>query len=142
MALQLCRIITPFRGNSVFRTLRLFASENVAIDSNSALKLSDSCVKRLREICTDGSFLRVAVDGGGCSGFQYKFDFDTKINNDDLVFGPEDGRVVIDNISLDYCAGATLNYKEELIKSGFVMEGNPKADQGCSCGASFSVKLD
>lgn len=124
------------------RSLRYFASENAKIDSNSALKLTDSCIKRLREICTDGSFLRVSVDGGGCSGFQYKFDFDTKINNDDLVFGPEEARVVIDNVSLDYCAGTTLDYKEELIRAGFVMEGNPKAEEGCSCGASFSIKID
>uniref|UniRef100_A0A1L8E0S7 Iron-sulfur cluster assembly 2 homolog, mitochondrial n=1 Tax=Nyssomyia neivai TaxID=330878 RepID=A0A1L8E0S7_9DIPT len=142
MALQIRRIISPFYGKCAIRTLRGFASENTKIDEKSALKLSSSCINRLQQICKDGSFLRVSVDGGGCSGFQYKFEFDTRINNDDIIFGPDDARVVIDNISLDYCAGTTLDYKEELIRSGFVMEGNPKADQGCSCGASFSIKID
>ncbi|XP_055709581.1 iron-sulfur cluster assembly 2 homolog, mitochondrial [Phlebotomus papatasi] len=142
MALHIRKIIFPFARNTTLRSLRYFASENAKIDPNSALKLTDSCVKRLREICIDGSFLRVSVDGGGCSGFQYKFDFDTKLNNDDIVFGPKEARVVIDNVSLDYCAGTTLDYKEELIRAGFVMEGNPKAEEGCSCGASFSIKID
>ncbi|XP_067641152.1 iron-sulfur cluster assembly 2 homolog, mitochondrial [Eurosta solidaginis] len=107
------------------------------------LIVSDSCVKRLREICDGGrSFLRITVEGGGCSGFQYKFDLDTKLNQDDVIFGEEDAKVVIDNISLEYCAGATIDYHTELIRAGFRMLANPQAEQGCSCGASFSIKLD
>lgn len=105
-----------------------------------ALKLSDACVAKISEICKSDSYLRVLVDGGGCSGFQYKFELDTKVNDDDVHFGP-DGRVLIDSISLDYCAGATLDYSVELIKSGFRMVSNPKAEQGCSCGASFALKM-
>lgn len=102
-------------------------------------------MKKLNEICSDGAknFLRVTVDGGGCSGFQYKFELDTKLNEDDISIG--DGvqaKVVIDSVSLEYCAGATLDYQMELIKSGFRIISNPKAEQGCSCGASFALKID
>ncbi|XP_060647529.1 iron-sulfur cluster assembly 2 homolog, mitochondrial isoform X1 [Drosophila nasuta] len=105
------------------------------------LIVSDSCLKRLREICLDGSFLRITVEGGGCSGFQYKFDLDTKMNEDDLQFGEEKAKVVIDTISLDYCSGATIDYHSELIRAGFRMVANPQAEMGCSCGSSFAIKL-
>ncbi|XP_037047558.1 iron-sulfur cluster assembly 2 homolog, mitochondrial [Bradysia coprophila] len=106
------------------------------------LKLTDNCIKRVQEICSDNkSFLRITVDGGGCSGFQYKFDIDDKISDEDSFLGP-DNRIVIDNVSLEYCAGSTIDYHVELIKSGFRIVNNPKAEQGCSCGASFALKLD
>lgn len=112
------------------------------------MNISESCIKKLNAICDTNNgndknpttFLRIIVDGGGCSGFQYKFELDNKINDDDLFFGPHN-KVVIDKISLDYCSGSTLDYHSELIKSGFRIIGNPKAEQGCSCGASFSLKL-
>jgi iron-sulfur cluster assembly accessory protein len=64
------------------------------------LKLSDTCIKRLREICNDGSFLRVTVEGGGCSGFQYKLEIDSNLEKDDLQFGPKDAKVVIGELFL------------------------------------------
>ncbi|XP_054731787.1 iron-sulfur cluster assembly 2 homolog, mitochondrial [Anastrepha obliqua] len=106
------------------------------------LVISDTCIKRLREISGSGSFLRITVEGGGCSGFQYKFDLDNKLNSDDIVFGEGNAKVVIDNVSLEYCDGATVDYHTELIRSGFRILANPQAEQGCSCGASFSIKLD
>lgn len=106
------------------------------------VQLSDSCVKRLEEICIDGSFLRVTVESGGCSGFQYKFDLDKQLNEDDLTFGTDKAKVVIDEVSLEYCEGATVDYHTELIRAGFRILANPKAELGCSCGSSFSVKLD
>jgi iron-sulfur cluster assembly 2 len=106
------------------------------------LKLSDSCVRRLQEICKDGSFLRVVVEGGGCSGFQYKLEIDQNLNTDDLQFGPEGAKVVIDETSIEYVDGSTVDYHEELIRAGFRIINNPKAEGGCSCGASFNIKLD
>lgn len=114
-----------------------------AKESSTALILSETCVKKLNEICTNGdeNYLRITVDGGGCSGFQYKFELDNKLNEDDVLIG-DAKKVVIDTVSLEYCAGSTLDYQMELIKAGFRIISNPKAEQGCSCGASFALKID
>ncbi|XP_068155540.1 iron-sulfur cluster assembly 2 homolog, mitochondrial [Drosophila tropicalis] len=121
--------------------IRQLATASSKPAENQQIQVSESCLKRLREICTDGSFLRVTVEGGGCSGFQYKFDLDSKLNDDDRQFGEDNAKVVIDTISLDYCNGATVDYHSELIRAGFRMIANPLAEQGCSCGTSFSIKL-
>ncbi|XP_013112811.1 iron-sulfur cluster assembly 2 homolog, mitochondrial [Stomoxys calcitrans] len=148
MACLLRNIMTPTyqRCTALTRALTISKSlqstAKVSADSDQRLLVSDSCIKRLKEICQDGSFLRITVEGGGCSGFQYKFDLDSKLNEDDLQFGKEEAKVVIDNVSLEYCNGATVDYHTELIRSGFRMLANPKAEQGCSCGSSFAIKLD
>lgn len=128
-----------------------FATESIASPINKTkatdkptLILSASCIKQLKEISEreNKKYLRITVDGGGCSGFQYKFDLVDKINEDDIVIGDNNSQVVIDTTSLEYCAGSTLDYHTELIRSGFRIMDNPKAEQGCSCGASFSIKID
>jgi iron-sulfur cluster insertion protein len=83
-------------------------------------------------------FMRVAVDGGGCSGFQYIFKFDTERNNDDLVFEKNGVEVVVDEISLELVTGGRLDYVEELIGSYFQI-ANPNASSSCGCGTSFSI---
>lgn len=131
-------------GQSFHRRFASAANEQ-ATKTKPTLNLSDSCAEKLKEISERESkkYLRISVDGGGCSGFQYQFDLDDKVNADDIVIGENDnGQVVIDAVSLEYCAGSTVDYHTELIKSGFRIVGNPKAEQGCSCGASFSIKLD
>lgn len=133
------QIRTNIWNSSVKRTY--VASESIKPNEPPNLKLTDSCINRVKEICDDNSFLRITVDGGGCSGFQYKFEIDNKTTEDDSFLGPEN-RVVIDNVSLEYCAGSTMDYHVELIKSGFRIVNNPKAEQGCSCGSSFALKLD
>lgn len=87
---------------------------------------------------SDGLVMRVAILGGGCSGFQYTFDFDRAINDDDHVFERDGVQVVVDDVSLDLLAGAQLDYKEELIGSYFAVE-NPNASSSCGCGTSFAI---
>lgn len=129
---------TELRNRIFLSTTPQVLSETVKND----LKLSDPCVKKLKEICQDGSFLRVIVEGGGCSGFQYKLEIDQTLNSDDLQFGTDGAKVVIDETSIEYINGSTVDYHEELIRAGFRIVDNPKAEGGCSCGASFNIKLD
>ena len=82
--------------------------------------------------------LRVAVDGGGCSGFQYEISMESDIKENDLILSENDCRVVIDPISLEFLSGAIIDFKEELIGSKFVIE-NPNATSSCGCGTSFSI---
>ncbi len=104
--------------------------------------LSETAVQRLRVLAGDqeheGLFLRVAVNGGGCSGFQYSFTFDDQINPDDRRIERDGVTVVIDSVSWDYLSGSTISYREELIGSYFSIE-NPNAASTCGCGTSFSL---
>ncbi|KFW06918.1 hypothetical protein N326_09989, partial [Eurypyga helias] len=103
--------------------------------------LSESCVKV--GVPGDSSeFLRLQVEGGGCSGFQYKFSLDTVINPDDRqVFEQGGARVVVDVDSLAFVKGSMVDFSQELIRSSFQVVSNPQAEKGCSCGTSFSVKF-
>jgi len=83
-------------------------------------------------------FLRVAVEGGGCSGFSYKFEFAEKANEDDLVITRDGATVVIDEMSLEFLEGSEIDYANELIGSAFKIN-NPNATANCGCGTSFSI---
>ncbi|NXN89238.1 ISCA2 protein, partial [Bombycilla garrulus] len=119
--------------------------------SEGQIFLSESCVKRLLEITEGSEFLRLQVEGGGCSGFQYKFSLDTVINPDDRqgqkgvlvvrVFEQGGARVVVDVDSLAFVKGSMVDFSQELIRSSFQVVSNPQAEKGCSCGTSFSVKF-
>ena len=87
-----------------------------------------------------GSHLRVAVEGGGCSGFQYHFTFDTSKAADDLLFGDAQAPVVVDEVSLQFVEGAALDYVATLGAAAFEIK-NPIAKSSCGCGNSFSVAL-
>lgn len=82
--------------------------------------------------------LRVAVDGGGCSGFSYRFDFADAANDDDLLIERDGARVVIDEMSLEFLKGSEIDYSRELIGAAFKIN-NPNATANCGCGTSFSI---
>lgn len=83
-------------------------------------------------------YLRVAVEGGGCSGFSYKFDFAENANDDDLLIERDGARVLIDEMSLEFLSGSEIDYANELIGSAFKIN-NPNATANCGCGTSFSI---
>eukprot|EP00959_Pyramimonas_sp_CCMP1952_P006207 129862-Pyramimonas_sp.AAC.1 len=84
--------------------------------------------------------LRVAVDAGGCSGFQYSFELDTKVNADDKVYERDGVAIIVDDVSLSFVRGSTIDYTEEMIRASFQVVDNPNAESGCGCGASFAAK--
>ncbi len=102
-------------------------------------KVTDRAFERLAEIgaAADGKALRVAVEGGGCSGFQYEIALDDP-SDDDLVLEGAGEKVVVDSVSLPFLADATIDFSEELIGARFVIE-NPNATSSCGCGTSFSI---
>ena len=85
-----------------------------------------------------GAMLRVAVEGGGCSGFQYKFDIVTAREDDDLVLDANGFSVLVDSVSVDYMAGSEIDFSDELIGAAFKIN-NPNATANCGCGTSFSL---
>lgn len=96
-------------------------------------------IKRLQVKENDPSlFLRITVEGGGCSGFQYDIKIDTTVNKCDLVFTHQGAQVVVDDISLELISGAEIDYIEDLSAAQFII-GNPQASSKCGCGNSFSL---
>ena len=97
--------------------------------------------ERLAEINANGSSpkaLRVAVEGGGCSGFQYEIKLEDTIEDEDLILEQDGQKVLIDKISLPFLANAVIDFSNELIGARFVIE-NPNATSSCGCGTSFSM---
>ena len=85
-----------------------------------------------------GTMLRVSVEGGGCSGFQYKFDTERERGADDIAIERGDATVLIDPVSLNYMAGSQIDFVDDLIGSSFKVN-NPKATASCGCGTSFAL---
>ncbi|KAI6172334.1 FeS cluster biogenesis domain containing protein [Aphelenchoides besseyi] len=104
------------------------------------LIISDRAVERLRHIAKEGERLRITVEGGGCAGFEYKLKLDNENQPDDVIVEKDGASVVVDEISLDFVKGSTIDYTEDLMKSAFRVTNNPLATQGCSCGVSFAPK--
>jgi len=100
------------------------------------INFSKKAVERINQLVSKkpaGTFFRIAVKGGGCSGFKYDFSFDDKIDQNDL----KQENIVIDKSSLDYLKGSQVDFSEELIGSSFKIS-NPKTKSSCGCGISFS----
>ena len=110
--------------------------------TNNEVQLTANAAKRVAEIQkmegNSALMLRLAVLGGGCSGFQYKFDLDETINEDDHIFEMAGTKLVIDEVSLELLGGAVVDFKTDLGGSFFQVD-NPNASANCGCGASFSV---
>ena len=108
----------------------------------SPLLFTDSAASKVKALIDEEGNpdlkLRVFVQGGGCSGFQYGFTFDEDVNEDDTVLDKNGVQLLIDSMSYQYLVGAEIDYKEDLEGSQFVIK-NPNATTTCGCGSSFSV---
>ena len=103
--------------------------------------VSARAARRIGEILKDepsGAMLRVSVEGGGCSGFQYKFDIERAKAADDILVTRDGAVVLIDPVSLKYMAGSEIDFVDDLIGASFKI-GNPNATASCGCGTSFSI---
>ena len=103
--------------------------------------ISDRAAKRIAQIVkaeAKPTMLRLAVTGGGCSGFQYNFALDDAQLDEDLVVENGEAKVLIDPVSLDFLAGAEIDFTDDLIGQAFKVN-NPNATASCGCGTSFSV---
>ena len=102
--------------------------------------VSKSALKRNVEVSKKNKkkFFRISIDGGGCQGFSYKFDFDDKISENDKVLDYNEVKILIDSTSLGFINDAKLDFVEDMIGSYFKVS-NPKATSTCGCGISFSV---
>jgi iron-sulfur cluster assembly accessory protein len=110
-------------------------------DANSSVTVSERAARRIGQILKSeapGAMLRVSVEGGGCSGFQYKFDIERAKADDDLVIARDGATVLIDAVSVEYMAGSEIDFVDDLIGASFKVH-NPKASMSCGCGTSFSL---
>ena len=100
------------------------------------LNFTDQALNQINLITKgfEKKFFRITVQGGGCSGFKYNFGFDSKSNDDDVIFG----KAIIDKSSLDIISGSVIDFKKEMIGESFIID-NPKATASCGCGLSFSI---
>jgi iron-sulfur cluster assembly accessory protein len=107
----------------------------------SPIELTESAARRVAEILKkepEGSFLRVGVDGGGCSGFSYTYNIASGHSADDLVIERDGAMVVIDPVSLDLLRGSKIDFIDDLMGRMFKID-NPAATASCGCGASFAL---
>jgi iron-sulfur cluster insertion protein len=109
--------------------------------SETSFSVTESAAKRIAFLASKEAkpvMMRVAVEGGGCSGFQYNFSFDEQRHDDDLVIECNGAAVIVDATSLELLKGSELDYVEEMVGSSFQVK-NPNATSSCGCGNSFSV---
>ena len=116
--------------------------ETITETKDGDITITNSAAERIAALIAaqndDGQHFRVRVDGGGCNGFQYIFDLDNTVQDDDLRFEKNGITVLIDEMSLNFLKGSALDYVEDLMGSYFTVK-NPNASSSCGCGTSFSV---
>jgi iron-sulfur cluster insertion protein len=115
-----------------------------ASHETTSLRLTDAAARRINKVVADQKndqlMVRLEVLGGGCSGYQYKFDFDTKFDAaEDIVISHDGARLVVDKTSLELLQGSEVDFGESLMEAGFRIN-NPNATSSCGCGSSFAVK--
>ncbi len=107
----------------------------------NAISLTERAARRITEIMggeAAGSMLRISVNGGGCSGFQYAFDVERERQDDDVLVQRDGATVLVDQMSLQYMDGSVIDFVDDLIGQSFKIE-NPHATASCGCGTSFSL---
>ena len=107
----------------------------------AGIVLTERAARRINEIMAgepEGSMLRISVNGGGCSGFQYAFDIDHARQEDDIAIERNGATVLVDQVSVQYMDGSTIDFVDDLIGQSFKIE-NPQATASCGCGTSFSL---
>ena len=115
--------------------------------------MTTSCAKRIKHLANKrgditpdsaDTYLRVLVDAGGCSGFQYEFSVESDslepVDDGDIVLTKDGARVVVDDNSLEYLRGSSIDYVEEMVRSSFAVVDNPNSESACGCGSSFAMK--
>lgn len=117
-------------------------TDQIAPEQSAELPtVTERAAKRIAKVLSkepEGSMLRVAVKGGGCSGFQYSFDIVPTREADDLAIEKSGVTVLVDSVSLDFLKGAQIDFVDDLIGQSFKID-NPNATAACGCGTSFSV---
>jgi iron-sulfur cluster assembly accessory protein len=126
------------KGIDFEQIIRIDHTERIA--ELKKITISESCIKRLKDLQVTNKYLRIQVDSGGCSGFEYKFSLDD-LKEEDKVLEEENCKVLIDPETEEFIKGSTIDYYEELIRSGFRVINNPNSETACSCGSSFAPKI-
>ena len=110
------------------------------------LTITDRCVDKVKDIKrkrkTDEIYLKLEVDGGGCSGFEYKFELVSQKQPGAIVFAKDECELITDEETIKFLSGATVDYTDSMIKSNFEIVQNPRAELSCSCGTSFALKSE
>jgi iron-sulfur cluster insertion protein len=117
-------------------------TESMSEAEPARIVVTDNAARRIAWLKSqenvDSAFLRIAVSGGGCSGFQYGFSFDDQRNDDDVLFEKDGVAVIVDEVSLALLNGAEVDFVEDLMGASFQIR-NPNAASSCGCGNSFSI---
>jgi iron-sulfur cluster assembly accessory protein len=119
----------------------LHVMETIAESGNAGVVVTERAARRIAEIAAsepENRLLRVSVEGGGCSGFQYKFDLVPASEADDVRIERDGATVLVDPISMQYLAGSEIDFVDDLIGASFKVT-NPNATASCGCGTSFSI---